>query len=405
MKGRINSGRYRRKYKPKSFSRSSYRSHGGSKLTIIIALSILVFVLSIVYFALPPLLLNRFDIVFVPPYLKEPTPAPTIAPTPTPDPYKGVNFTELQQEVAVAASQYSWFGDPYFYDKTLMFTGGELVSGAARMTTLFKYDTETNRAQRQSVKLNNAHFLYPVFNDTFIVYLDAKNDGGGEIIAHRFSDNYQNPILIKTVYTGQPMLFLDGNYLVWTERTGSNMDKLFVCDLNTQETVAVQMFERGSYYGTSKPFIKSNLLVWADADGETAFGAITSQICVMDIKTGKLTTHKPDTYVHDPKTNGNGIFAWLDGNHGPATKLYFSKDGQNPQVIDEGVVDFYMDEDFITYQKNESVFVYLISTNNTVELTTKTQYAQLCGASAGFVAWIDVTRRDVDVLKYAYIPN
>jgi hypothetical protein len=64
-----------------------------------------------------------------------------------------------------------------------------------------------------------------------------------------------------------------------------------------------------------------------------------------------------------------------------------------------------MDDDFITYQKHESIFAYLISTGETVELTKKTQYAHLAGASSGYVAWFDVTRRDVDILKYAKIPK
>lgn len=405
MKGRINSRKYRRKYQVKRFTRSNYRTRGSTKLTIFISLAVVIFVVCVVYLVLPPLLLSKYGIVFVPPYVKEQTPTPTITPTPTPNPYENIDFSELQQEVAVAASQYSWYGDPYFYGDTLMFTAGELVSGSARMTTLFKYDTQTNRAQRQNVMLKHDHFLYPVFNDEFVVYLDAKHDGGGEIIAHRFDDNYQKPILIKTVYTGQPALFLEGNYLVWIERTGTNMDKLFICDLKTQETVAVQMFERGSYYGTSKPYIKNGLVIWADADEEKATGAITSQICVMNIQSGDMTSYKPQTYVHDPKTNGNGIFAWLDGNHGPDTKLYIMKNGDEPQVIAEGAVDFFMDDDFITYQKHESIFAYLISTGETVELTKKTQYAHLAGASSGYVAWFDVTRRDVDILKYAKIPK
>ena len=141
-----------------------------------------------------------------------------------------------------------------------MFTAGQLVENQACMNAMFYYDPVTEEAEETGASLKNDHFMFPVFNDNWLVYLDAKAGGGGLIQAVSRQDG--KTFTVKDVYVGQPELKLDGDYLAWTERTGSRMDKLFVCDLKTLETTTVQMFS-GSSYGQSLPSLRGGLLLWA----------------------------------------------------------------------------------------------------------------------------------------------
>ena len=142
---------------------------------------------------------------------------------------------------------YKWFGDPYFYDGKLMLAGGKLIDGKAIMCDLLLWDPEGRSAEKLNIPLENTHFMFPKFNDDWIVYLDANYDDGGKLCAVDRSASSLKPVTIKTVYTGQcePMLYQ--NYVAWTERTGTRMDKLFLCDLTTMETTTLHMFSNTSY--------------------------------------------------------------------------------------------------------------------------------------------------------------
>ena len=103
--------------------------------------------------------------------------------------------------------------------------------------------------------------MFPKFNSEWLIYLDAKLDGGGFLMAYDLTDPNADPVIIKEVYTGQPEPMLDGDYVAWIERTGTRMDKLFVCDLNTMETTTLNMFSN-SVYGQSLPSLRDGLLCW-----------------------------------------------------------------------------------------------------------------------------------------------
>ena len=238
-------------------------------------------------------------------------------------------------------------------------------------------------------------------------YLDGKVKGGGEICALRINELGSDPIVIKTVYTGQPELRLDGHYISWIERTGTNRDKLFVCDLETQETTVVDMFTNSSY-GTSAPYMHDGTLIWA-AEGTEHFddGRISSVIKHIDIESSGIRDYLIETYVHDPKTNGRW-FAWLNAHHSANTTLFAAKaEGDSmlePSVVADGVVDFAIDEEYLVYSVDEVIYVYFFNNGQSYRITPERELAQLLGASEGYVIWMDVTTRQRDVLKIARIP-
>lgn len=395
-----------RRYKIKRYKRR--RSFRSSKWAPLFSLAITVIGVAglavfIIFYALPKLL-PIIGIDYVAPFSPTPTPAPTPVPTPSPHPIVDADLDELQNELVFPSSQdYQWFGDPFFYKSKMAFTAGKLVDGSARMISMLRIDILTQETEELPIELDNDHFMYPMFNDRWFVYYDALSIGGGYIKLLEADDLSGDPKIIKKVYTGQPELKLDGDYIAWTERTGSRMDKLFVCDLNTLETVAVQMFSDSSY-GLSMPYIKNGLLIWADADqNSTTNASATSVINYLNINTSKIETYTPGTFVHDPETNGQ-YFVWLDGNHGPYTKLCFSNGTDAALAIDFGVVEFGIGSDFIAYSKDERIWIYLFENGTKYPISPEREKTQFLGISDDYIAWIDVTSRERDILKYAKIP-
>ena len=334
-----------------------------------------------------------------------PTPYYTPEPTATPHPMSAYNARESEKEVVIPSDlQYYWFGDPSFHGDKMIFTAGKIVGDNVRMCALLEYDTATGAVSELPVKPKNAHIVYPVMNDEWLVYLDAAVKGGGDICACSTSDLRAEPVVIKTVYTGQPVIRLDGHYITWMERTGTNRDKLFVCDLETQETAVIAMFTASSY-GTSAPYMRDGKVIWA-SDGTEQFedGREVSMIKYIDLTSSGIKDFAVNTYVHDPKTNGR-YFAWLDSHHGENAKLYVAETTEGntleATVVAEGVVDFIIDDNYVAYSVDEVIFVYMFNSGESYRITPESELAQLLGASAGRVIWMDVTTRERDVLKYA----
>ena len=247
--------------------------------------------------------------------------------------------------------------------------------------------------------------MFPKFNDDWIVYLDANYDGGGKLCAVDRSSSSLKPVTIKTVYTGQcePMLYQ--NYVAWTERTGTRMDKLFLCDLTTMETTTLHMFSNTSY-GQSLPSLMDGVLVWADAErsGSTDEEDV-SVIYSVRLGSTSIQSIHTETYAHDPISNGQ-YTAWLDAHHSLQTKLYCMAQGASePAPVAEGVVQFGMGNKFIAYSKDETIYLYRFDNKKTYKLSGEYEKAQFMGVSDGKVIWMDVTSRERDILKYSEVPD
>lgn len=368
----------------------------GTVLGVLAAIALIVFV------ALPRLL-PLIGVDYRAPFTPTPTPSPTPAPTPTPHPMTSFVPAEAQNEVVFEnSSDYKWFGDPYFYDGVMVLSAGKLVDSHAVMQDLYYYYPETRTAEQVRVTLQNAHFLFPKFNGNWLVYLDARLDGGGYLMAYDRTDPNAKPVIIKEVYTGQPEPMLDGDYVAWIERTGTRMDKLFVCDLTTMETTTLNMFSN-SVYGQSLPSLRDGLLCWADVDSAAGTEADTSVIYSIRLSSSTVRTYSPGVYVHDPECDGTHS-VWLDGHHGPDCALYYSKNEGEPVKIAEGVAEFGLGSHFAAYSKDEAIWAYMFDNGRTYRISSDQELAQLLGVSDDKVIWMDVTTRVRDIVKFAAIP-
>ena len=396
----------KRRYKPakryKKRRRSLQASNAGPILALFGTIMGVLAIIALVVYVVLPYTLPLVGVTYRAPLLPTPTPAPTARPTATPIPLSTANLDAVQTEIVLSGyDDYHWFGDPYYYNGKIMFTAGKLTDGNVFMKKLISYDTATKQGEDISYTLNNEHFMFPVFNDKWLVYLDAKATGGGYIMACDQTSKGAKPFIVKEIYTGQPEIMLDGNDIAWTERTGTRMDKLFVCDLTTLESTTLEMFNN-SYYGQSKPSFSSGALVWASTDSKSNdTNNITSAINYIKLNDSVISSYSPGTYVHDPKFNGL-YFAWLDGNHNPEASLYIAM-GTKCKKIDSGVADFDMCKDFIAYGKDEAVWIYSFADQKTYRLTPERERTQFLNASNGVVMWMDVTSREKDIIKYSVI--
>ena len=393
--------RNRRRIKRRRSSLSA--SNWGPVLALVgTVLGVLAAIALIVFVALPRLL-PLIGIDYRAPFSPTPTPTPTPAPTPTPHPMSSFVPAEAQNEVVFDNSaDYKWFGDPYFYDGVMALSAGKLVDSHAVMQDLYYYYPETRTAEQVPITLQNAHFMYPKFNDKWLIYLDARLDGGGFLMAYDRTASNAKPVMIKEVYTGQPEPMLDGDYVAWIERTGTRMDKLFVCDLNTMETTTVNMFS-SSVYGESLPSLRNGLLCWADAESAAGTEMGTSVLYSIRLSSSTVRTYSPGAYVHDPECDGT-YAVWLNSHHAPDSALYYSKNEGEAEKIAEGVVEFGLGSHFVAYSKDEAIWVYMFDNQRTYRISSDQEQAQFLGVSDDKVMWMDVTTRARDIVKFAAIP-
>ncbi|HWR22096.1 MAG TPA: hypothetical protein VN366_01350 [Feifaniaceae bacterium] len=395
-----------KRYKLKRKRTSLNASNAGPILAFSATVATILGAVALIVFIGLPALLPRLGIDYHPPWQPTPTPRPTARPTPTPHPAALADPVDLQHEVVLSGhAGYNWFADPYAWNDTLIFTAGHLVNSDVRMDLLFRYDIGTGEAQEIEALLQNQSYVYPMMNDRWLVYLDAKEKGGGTIRAKRMDTGelYE----VKQVYADQPVLQLDGDTLAWIERTGTRMDKLFVCDLNTLENTAIRLFS-GTAYGQSAVSMKNGQIVFADlasgATAETAEDQATSAIYSLTLSDESFSPYTPGTYVHDPLTNGKQ-WIWRNGSHGPGDDLYMTQNGTSAKLIAENIADYGISEHFAAYSRNEAIYVYFFDNGQTVQITpdTERERTQLLGVSDGVVIWMDVTSRERDIMKYAVI--
>lgn len=393
-----------RTYRRKRRRTSLNASNAGPILKLLGVIVAILAAIVLVIFVVLPKVLPAFGIKYEMPWTPTPTPRPTARPTPTPHPISKLNPIDNQTEVILPGSDsYSWFADPYACGDELVFVIGKAVDGNVMMDRMMLMDLLTGEMTEINAKLENDGFASLVMNEKWLAYIDYQAKGGGMIRA--MNRQSRESFEVKDVYVGLPYLSLSGDYLVFTDQTGSRMDKLFACDLNTLETVTVQTFS-SSQYGQSQPCAAGGEIIYADEDPNVVDTSqnSTSAICRLNIATGKLDTYVPGTYVHDPKTNGKQ-WVWRTGLHGDGDDLYWTQDSRPPKLLAEDIVDYALTETFAAYSQNEGIFVYFFDDGSTYRITPENERerAQLLGAYGDVVTWMDITSRERDIMKYARV--
>ena len=335
-----------------------------------------------------------------------PTPFVTPEPTATPDPMASFDGEAAEKELVMPSdSDYKYFGAPYCYDGRIICSAGKIIGGKSLLCALISYDIASGEVTELDIESKNGQLLNPVFNESWLIYLDGNTqNGGGDICVVDLKSGNMTPTVIKTVYLGQPEFKLDGDYFTWVERTGTSKDKVFVCHIPSQEITVVAAFTK-SNYGTSTPYMFGGRVIWANDDNISHEGGrVSSAIEYIDLENGSINSLLPDVYVHDPEYNGT-YYAWINANYSSDSELYIYNGVDAPMLIDSGVVEFGISEDYIAYGKDEAVWVYIFASGQIYRITPERESTQFLGTSGGYIMWMDVTSRERDVIRYASLPE
>lgn len=349
--------------KPRRRRRKLMASKIGPWLRILGVLALIAVAVVLVIRLVVPPMLQMMGVEWPP---STPTPAtPTPKPTPTPHPLTVLEPTQYLRDIDVSTNDLRFAADPYRYEDKIYFVAGRDPDGSAHFKALYEYDMVTGEQRAlDDVQIQHDDVFRPQTNENWIVYLDHKRTGGGKIkVLDRSTNNIST---VKTYYSGMPSIVLDGDLLAWMERTGTNMDKVFLFDLRTRENMTAAMLER-SVFGQSDVDLSESEVIWADAD-PSATGEARDQTAVINYlsllpstESKKVQNYLPGTYVHDPKTNGTAR-VWTDQRSGPSPKLYLSLNQGPPEMVAEKVTGYDLGSDFVAYCADEVMYVYFWGT-------------------------------------------
>lgn len=326
-----------------------------------------------------------------------PSPTATAEPSPTPvlgaeHRLYGVDLAAEQTELVLAAYQYVTdfsVGE----GKLVLAAGNYTQDGTAAFTRVVLYDLSTGVSEYLSPPLQYKSIRYPCLSEDYLVYLDATADGGGRVMAYSRTDGTSR--LLKTVHAGLPRLSLYAHYVCFTERTGSSRDKLFLIDVATGESVTLCIYDNSSF-GLSAPCMADGLLVYADNTGK---------LIRLDLSSGKSSALDTGLYVHDPKTVGGNV-AFISGNHGYDSDLYYLPAGENmPRLVATGVVDFAMGNGFLAYSVDEKTYIWFADDEATFCITRGEEKSQLLAAGGDYCVWMDVSWRDKDIPEFMRVTD
>lgn len=371
---------------------------------ILVALAVLA-VLGLAVFVVFPTLSETLGLAAPAPTPVPPEPTPS--PSPSPAPLRNIDFASVTRELQL---EQAFVGYPVFMDGKLLFAGNSDNSDGSKFDKLYLYDPdEGDYAAFPSPELQNYTLANLACNEKWIAYLDHKDSGGGFIMAMKKED--KQPFKIKTYYTGIPRLCLLGDTLLWTERTGTNMDKLFALDLNTLENVTLFTFS-SSPYGVSACSAYGDEIVWAnyDPDQSDSEAKANPKSSIVTLKVGAAHTdsYKPGVYVHDPVANSEAV-AWMDGNHSPSQKLYIRIGTDEPEAIAEGVTAYAFGKSFLAYCQNERLYAYSLREKQPFPVTEDGTKSILIGVSENRILWYDITdgaaQGTCDFIKFAQMPE
>ena len=201
--------------------RSLSASVWGPILKLLAVILVFLALLYAIFYVVIPKAADFMGWDYRPPFAPEPTPAPTPIPTPTPNPMSLYDFTGSSQELVFdGSSSYKWFTDPYFYNEKMVISAGKLDSSGKNVVfrDMFFFHPSTRISEKINLTPQNDHFLFPKFNDKWLVYLDGSLSGGGAIMAVDLTASPLRAVKVKDIYSGQPEPFLSGNYVAFTDR-------------------------------------------------------------------------------------------------------------------------------------------------------------------------------------------
>jgi len=272
--------------------------------------------------------------------------------------------------------------DPVIIGDTLVFASGDTEEACGRIVC---YNLDTRRRETIEPVLENDSLRMPRANEEYLVWFDAKADGGGNICVRSFVTGAD--IVLVQLTKGMPELLLDGRYLVFMAQSGLGA-KLYAIDLSTFEPLTLALLPAESY-AASTPDI---------AAGRVYF-PVEGGVRVADLSAGGQWDIAIDGYVHDPRAIGEGLL-WLTGDHGGDTDLhYLAADGTTLRIA-QSVIHAGVAEGCIAFGRDGTVYAYSLPMERIYMISGAEEYAQLVAAGGNYILWRVLSDGEAPAYRY-----
>lgn len=304
----------------------------------------------------------------------------------------------LQKEALIDVSRVN---DPFIYKNEIIFSSAEVTGGVVNYSALYIYDIDQQTTEKVSgieVKYNN--ILSPMLNDDYIVFLDSAANGGGRICVYDRKTRIQTAI--KDYLYAAPQVAMDGNLIAFMQQAGEDLDRLYLFDLDTFESTAYRIFS-GLPAVPSAVDMQNGVMVYS-IPYQTEDGYNRSRVYTMDLATGIERSNEPGKLASYIRTNGKES-AFLSAISGAPTELYLLE-GVTPVLIDSGVGNFEIEENYIVYTKGENVYIYTLQNKQISKLNSDISRGLLTCANDNMICWYDVTggySGRADIVRYAEV--
>jgi hypothetical protein len=268
------------------------------------------------------------------------------------DPNTIEDFSSLEKE---ATPDQKSVNSPFIYGNEMVYSTGEASALNPELKNISIFDLTQNKTLPvlSNITPKYSNLFEPLMNDKWIVFLDVNATAGASRICG-YNRKTNKMFSIREYYYGMPKLSLSGDYLAWMQQTAPTTDKLYICNLASNEEVCLHTY-KDTPSSMSAVSICDKELVWAEiATGDSS--CVIKRLPIADGKAGQEIQLDPKLFVFDPMTNGNDII-FLDGARGPDSRLMVSIDGALPKEIDKGVLNYGIGTNFAAYTKDDAVYV------------------------------------------------
>lgn len=304
------------------------------------------------------------------------------------------DLSSLQNEAVI---QYKTINDAYLCGEEIVFSSASVRDGVAFYDKLVVYNTATQESQEISgINVKYDNIVWTRLTPDFLVWVDSNDDGGGRIMLYNRAEG--KSYLVKEYAYALPQISVSGEYLAFWQQAGESIDRLYLYHMPTREGVAVKVYD-GMDSVTGSAHVSEGGLVYAVPYMENEIQKC--RIYVQPLDGGAEVAYEPGRYAYSPKMNGNYI-AFLSSTSGPPRDIYLMEKGGETKLIESGVLNFDMGQDFLAYTKDQNVYIHVFATGQKYRLNTDISRGRLASVCGDMVAWYDVTSEsDVDVVKYA----
>ncbi len=250
---------------------------------------------------------------------------------------------------------------------------------------ILRVDLESGKHKTVAPTLENDCLRMPRESGEYLVWFDAKNEGGGNICVRNEKTGAE--LVLVRLESGLPALRLDGQYLIFTADAGTAV-KLYAVDLASYEPLTLALLENDGD-AVSAPDIQDGRVCYL-SDG---------LIHLADLVNGGGDALAVDGSVHDPAFSSGGLI-WLSGNHGEDTDLYYRSDDGTLLILARGVINAAPAAGCVAYGRDGTVYAYSFDSESFYMLSGAEEYAQLVAAGGDYALWRVLSE---DGVSYRYL--